>query len=238
MAQASSPIIIPALCPSKAAVWQHNLSVLDSLHITQAALFLDETKGDRRAVYGALEETKLQEIPYVELPADIQEREIQYLLAKYKTKFFAITGEQAALPIIAPATALGAVFLIVNPHTKGEAKFFTETALAHAGVSGISLNTAALARSIIQGGKMYQAVIDGLDRHTIACTVIPPWTESWYSNFFAPKSHRLTSLTQLRYLTHVPRSYFGSFIVLKLDNLLEEQVEVQQYLTAFFAKHV
>ncbi len=230
--------IILSLSASVPAIWERNLAAVSSLQISQAALFIDRSKGDRRELYRQLEATHLQSIPYVHLPADIQEREVRYLAAKYHTKIFAFAVRDAAYPVITAMASEGLSFLIANPATKGDMKLFNDEAFAHPGVAGVAFDTGAFEQGRLRDDKQQQAVLEMLDKRPIMCTVIPPFDESWYAALFRSKNNRLTSLAQLRYLTHISQNYFKPLYILKLDNLLEEQIEVQHYIASFLEKHV
>jgi hypothetical protein len=54
--------------------------------------------------------------------------------------------------------------------------------------------------------------------------------QALFKRIIKSDKRRLTSLSDLHYIKHVPSSYLGSLIVLGVDNAIEEQLEIKEYL--------
>lgn len=92
-------VILPGL--TTLTDWQSKIEEIDILQIKEMALFLTGLKEvERKELYLKLEKTKLKTIPHVHLREDMRSDEINYLIKKYKVKYFNIHPQPYFLPLL------------------------------------------------------------------------------------------------------------------------------------------
>lgn len=233
MIESQSSLLLGLVC-NQPFDWRSKLPSLSTFQIREIALYLNGIPlQTRREIYRELEKSSIVKIPYVQLPIDIVDSEIEYIVHKYSTTIFSLPALPAAYAIAARRVNAPQAMLIENPGPEIKGAEFTEESLGRPGIKGICLDTATLEIDRIRRPKVYHSCLYALDHHPVVCSVISPVSTSWLSRF-SSNSRRLTSLTSLRYLTNLPPKYLHTTIALKLDNFFDEQIEIKQYLEAIF----
>lgn len=217
--------------------WRGALSSVASLGITEIALFLTALDFEgRRDLYRSLDGAGLVSVPYVQLAADTKDWEPLYLSEKFGTSAFSVAARADTAKIISSLGEAHHPILLENPEEKAAHAFFSDETISAAGAAGICLDAGALERDRLRDKKSYQSVIAALDHNSIGATFITPVFESrWREMMGHPQ--RLSSLSQLHYVKHFPAAYLSKIVALKLDNSLEEQLEVRAYLESFLRRN-
>lgn len=237
MLTSSSSLLFGLVC-NQPLDWRSKLPSLTNLQIRELGLFLGGVPlATRREIYRELEKSSVVKIPYVQLPIEADDSEIEYIIQKYSTTIFSLPAVSAAYAVANRRLQAPQTILIENPGTEVAEAEFSEEALNRPGVKGICLDMAVLEDHRLHRPKVYQSQLYALDHHPVLCSVISPLATSWFQRF-NKNSCRLTSLTSLRYLHNVPPKYRETKLVLKLDNFFDEQLEVKQYLEAIFGEAV
>lgn len=237
MLKPQSSLLLGLVC-NEPINWRSKLPSLSAFQVRELALYLSGVPlQTRREIYRELEKSSIVKIPYVQLPVDVVDSEIEYIVHKYSTTIFSLPALPAAYAIAARRVNAPQTMLIENPGPEIKDAEFTEESLGRPGVKGICLDTAALEADRVRRPKAYQSHLYALDHHPVACSVISPVSTSWLSRF-SSNTRRLTSLTSLRYLTNLPPKFLHTTVALKLDNFFDEQIEIKQYLEAIFGGEV
>ncbi len=233
-----SASILYGLTANPLTDWHGEIIKMAGLKIDTLALFLrDLPLESRRALYRDLEAAPPRSIPFVQLAADVEEWELRYLVAKYQTESFSLPASDTAFAFAGALAEPLPRMYIENPTRIKDTPLFNESSCGRIHLSGVCLDTAALERNRVSDPKGYETVIRVLDHCSIGAAIISPVSESLLARFAKP-SKRLDSLKQLRYLSHLPPSYFGEMIALNIENTFEEQVEIRAYLCALLKKPV
>lgn len=218
--------------------WRGALSSLPGLDIKEFALFLAGLDFEsRRELYRMLDAAPLLTIPYVQLAADTKDWELPYLAEKFGTAVFSLAAAAATDQLMASFGASHPPILLENPEKSAVPAVFSDEIIGSSGAAGICLDTGALERNRLRDKKNYQAVIAALDHNSVGAAFVTPVAEYRFQEIFS-RPQRLSSLSQLHYLQHFPTAYLSKIVALKLDNSLEEQLEVRAYLVSILRRPV
>lgn len=235
---ASSLKIFFGLVCSPPYNWQAKFESLATLQVTELGLFLlGVPLATRREIYRRLEKSSVVKIPYVQLPLDADDSEIEYIVQKYKTSIFSLPPIAESYTIASRRASAPQTIVIQNPSPDIKNSEFNEEALARPGVAGICLDTATLEADRLHRPKLYQTNLFALDHHPVLCSLISPVSHSLLSRFTGNPS-RLTNLNSLRYLHNIVPKYLATTLILKLDNFFDEQLEVKQYLETILSARI
>lgn len=218
--------------------WRGALSSVAPLGIKEIGLFVADLGYEARCeLYKLLDTAGLKAVPYVQLPQDAKEWEPLYLSERFSCTAFSLAATASVAKVIASLASAKQPILLENPDQKANREFFSDTAIAASAASGICLNAGALERDRTRDKKGYQAVITALDHNSIEASFVTPVAESRLRELFG-QSQRLEHLRDLHYLKHFPAAYLSKIVALKLDNSLEEQIEVRAYLESFLRRNI
>lgn len=216
---------------SPATPWREYLGSLEALDIKEIAFFLDVASSDeRREFYRLLEKSHVTAIPYVQVSAEMEAWEFDYLATNYNTVWFGLTVSNRSFGFLATVPKYADRIIFENPLERKYSNLFSDEALTRAGANGVCLDVATLERDRVQNNKKYTLSIHALDHHSLQVTQIRPVSNRWYRRFIFKEMRRLTSLTTLKYLKYVPPAQIAPLLVLDMDNTPEEQVEIREYL--------
>lgn len=215
--------------------WRNKVKEIDKLGLKEIALFptcLDMEQ--RQELYGMLEKTGLEKIPYVHLrEEDFAINELEYLMDKYGVEVFS-----------AHASALGQKFIEKNHELRK--KIFVENInviaenfeyMAKQG-GGLCLDLAHWEDyGNIQKVKGYEILPGLVKKYKIGLNHISAikqklgvyhdrLTGQDYTNF---NSHNLSDLSELDYVKKY-KNYLADIISIELENPLKRQLEVREYL--------
>lgn len=212
--------------------WRDQIQSLIGFPDVQLGIFLQEVPLEQRKnFYTTLEASSIKNIPFVQLASDSQVWEIQYLVEKFSTSVFSLPAHASSLPVIDSWPEVEAVCVVENSSDEVKESIFNQDIFSHSRIKGICLDLGFLENKRIQKNEDYTKDILVLDHQSISCVTVSPLAVSWWEKLSFKPNH-LTSLAQLRYLAHFPRHYFGSMVILKLNNSFEEQNEVRLYLNS------
>lgn len=223
--------ILPGFSVSPKIPWQQSVNQLSQLQVLETALLLaDSFLEDRRALYRLLKETPLASVPFVQLAFDMEEWELAYLTEEFGTEIFALPTKNRTFGLLARLDNYAPRFVFENPVESQDRDLFTDEVLTRAKINGVCLDVAVLERDRQHDEQKYNKTVQTLDHHPLRATKIGPVPNAWYKKIIKGWDRRLTSLTELSYLKHLPATYVAPLIILAVDNLIEEQLEVKSYL--------
>ena len=214
--------------------WRDKVAELSTFNITEIALLptvLNITQ--RKELYRLLEASPVQSIPYVHLCDDMSQAELDYLVSRFKTKIFSIHANEAGYKLLSAMPKYASIIYMENSPSDKLSKYFTKSMFDEHKVAGICLDLAHL-ENIRANNKPGYRRLQGLFNHyTIACNHVSAVNTNIFLKLFHKQvaSHDLKDLSELDYLRKFPENYFGKYMIIELDNSLQEQLEVQKHLT-------
>ncbi len=226
--------ILPSLNIARDSAWRAQLERLEQLGIASAAMiFRGAASDERREAYRLLERSTVTSVPYVGLQAGMESWELDFLVTKRSTEWFSAVASDSAYAFLTSVQQYADKFLIENPIRHSDAGAFSEPALDRSGAAGICLNLATLERKRVSDRSRYDSMLFVLDHHPIKVTKVSSVPIRWYRRLFQNQNRpgKLSSLTELSYLKHVPTSLLANMVVMEFDNTIDEQLEAGRYFS-------
>lgn len=202
---------------------------LEEIALLPTALGLEQ----RKQLYKKLEVTKLQSIPFVHLRHDMVQEELDYLVSKYKTKVFCLHANDLGFKLFDKIGKYQSMIYLENPiNDRSAVKNFTKEKFAEHQVMGVCLDLAHLESQRTTNRVLYKQIQNMFNKYPIGCNLISAVSTNVFLKMFHKRTelHDLKNLSQLDYLRKFPKHYFSKYIIIQLDNSLEEQQEVQKHL--------
>jgi hypothetical protein len=227
--------ILLGLTTTEGSNWQDKINEIPKLGIKEIAV-LPETLGfeQRKQMYKKLEETSLESIPFVHLRNDMEQPELDYLVAKYKTKVFCVHTDDLGFKLFDRLPKYQSMIFMENPTAnKSAIKNFNKEKFSEHQVSGICLDLSHLESQRVINKPAFKQVQSMLNSYQVGCDNISGVSTNLFLKLFHKKTevHDLKSLDQLDYLRKFPKQYFAKYIIIELDNSFQEQIEIQKHLT-------
>ncbi|MFA6131869.1 MAG: hypothetical protein WC702_02240 [Patescibacteria group bacterium] len=207
--------------------WREKVKEIDQLGLKQVAVFVT-TIGfeERQELFHALENTKLEEIPFVHIRSDMRPEELEYLIKRWQTKAFNFH--------------LLSEFGMEHDLTKYYQQIYIENTFAPIteedlkGFAGLCLDFSHVEdarRFFPDTFKQWQEIYS---RFPIGCGHISAVREEPHfderEQSFRCSYHWFNNLTDFDYLKNVSLSQVPPFIALELENPLVEQLKVKEYV--------
>ena len=220
--------------------WTRKVAEIDKLKIKKIALFptvLDLE--ERKKLYMLLEKTGLESIPHVHLrDDDMDEKEVEYLLKRYKVKVFNLHPRSRAYAFLDRYPQYRQMTFVENLYRVVGGEKFDEASFEKHNVAGICLDLAHLQSEKILFPKKYQKRIKLLDKYPIGCNHISGirkipflWREKLVYD-----THFVSKISELDYLKEFPLRYFSDIISIELENSLAEQMKFREYIKNIIEK--
>jgi hypothetical protein len=223
--------ILLSISASPALPWRDDIEKIRESNLDECALFLDKLGIDeRRELYKALETLNSLVIPFVRLAADMEIWEFDFLTTKFQARIFSCPAEPKFLALTASFQKYKPLIALENPLRDSHKALFTDEALTRNEYSNICLNLAVLERDRRRNKKKYDTSIHTLDHHTLVATQLSPLPSAWFRRILAFHSRRLTTLSDLQYLRHIPAPQLAATLIIASENTLDEQLEIKEYI--------
>jgi len=221
--------ILLAITTTRGSNWKEKIKEIDKLGLKEVALFPTcLNKEERKELYNLIIQTGLTEIPFVHLRSDFDGEEINWLKEKYKTKVFNTHSER----------------LYPLKHSwdkyKKECIYLENT---HLGLpedelkeyAGICLDFSHLENDRLLSPERYEQTINMLKGYKIGCAHLSVIRKEYHPDPQRPEEprydwHLLEEMSEMDYLKNYPQEYFPKFVAIELENSLEEQLKVKDYI--------
>lgn len=207
-----------------ASDWRKQVKDIKRLRLKEISLFLTAVgTRERQQIYQALEKTSVQRIPHVHARHDMLEEELDFLVARYKTKVFTIH--------------CGYYKFFKN--SKYKKKFFIENNMGQTRIKnlndlkkggGICIDLSHLEHFRTRSLRDYKMAQVAAKKYKIGCnhlSAVKPNGLSW---------HHARNTTELDYIRSIPKHYFSRYINLELSNSIPEQLKFKKYIAKLLAK--
>jgi hypothetical protein len=217
---------LPCITTTAGSSWESKINDAKELQIDEVAVFptcLDVE--ERKKLYFALEKSYIKKIPFVHLRNDSELWEVEYFIKKFNTSIFNIHSVHQNGEINPELIKFKNIICVENHHV------FDDEELSKWG--GICLDFAHMENEIMLNEKKEAEFLSVIQKHPIRCghiSVIKNAFKVSETGEISYDSHSLSDLSELDYLRRYPVAYFDSCCAIELENGLEKQLEVIEYI--------
>ncbi len=223
--------IFPTITTISGLRWMDKMDEINRLELDEIALFptcMDLSR--RKKLYGMLEKSPVKNIPYVHLRNDMDIPEMEYFMRRFNTKVFNIHTNREFPFKYEYSKYAGMIYVenIYYPLDEEEIKKF----------AGICIDFSHLENDRILYKEKYRHNVSLIEKYKIGCnhlSAIKKETSrddgSKYDRLnIRYDSHEFGDLSEFDYLKNYPLNYFSNYIAIELENSIEEQLKVKEYL--------
>ncbi|MBI4101643.1 MAG: hypothetical protein HY443_01615 [Candidatus Nealsonbacteria bacterium] len=206
--------------------WRARLQEAKELGVKELALFptcLDFE--DRQALYSALPEFSIENIPFCHLRSDMGVEELDFLVKNYHTKAFN-THMEIEYPRVRDWSKYQKIIFIEFVYHKLDEKELKE-------FGGICLDISHLEDDRLLHRENYEHNLKVLEKYPIGCNHISAVRKLSRVDEVGQERfdfHRLDDLSELDYLRGYPEKYFSPLCAIELENSIPEQLKVRDYI--------
>ena len=204
--------------------WRQMIKDVNRFKLEEISLFLTGINyRERQELYKILDQSVVKKIPHVHARHDMKESELDYFVQQYKTKVFTIHFQ----------------FLKYFKNSKHKKKFFIETngnrhrikdleVLKQVG--GVCVDLSHVKQFEVLNDPEFEVAKRAVDQYRVGCNHLSAVLATGKSKHYA------TRISQLNYVTTLPRKYFSSYINIELANSISQQLRFKKYLVKILTK--
>ncbi|MFH1412739.1 MAG: hypothetical protein ABIG10_01790 [bacterium] len=225
--------ILLGLTTTQGSNWQDKVKEISQFNIKEIGLLPTTLNYEQRGqLYKMLQDTPLETIPFVHLRHDMEQKELDYLVAKYKTKIFCSHANEEGIKLIDRLPKYLTMIYLENDVDDKSDKYFNAKVFDEHKVAGICLDLAHLENQRNRYKQSYKRVQAVLNKYPIGCNHVSAVKTNILLKLFHRKStsHELKNLDDLDYLRKFSKNYFAKYIVIELENSFQEQLEIKKHL--------
>ena len=218
--------ILLGLTTTAKSDWRGKVEELKKFGIKRIAFFPTFLEfEERKELYNLLETVDGLEIPHVHLRGDMDPGELDYFVARYKSKVFNLHAINKN-PIKNDFSQFKEMIYIENNRQVTPAQSELDA------YAGICVDFSHLENSRFQNIFQYREVMKLISKNKIGCAHVSAvkthkWNPfNWKHGF---DRHTLSSMKELDYMVKY-KKYLPEYVSLELENNLEKQLEVKAYL--------
>ncbi len=219
--------ILLGVTTTRGSNWREKIKEIKKFNLKEVAFFvtcLDEE--ERQELYKLARATGVR-APFVHIRSDMKVEELDYLVENFKTKVFNIHTERE--------------YPLENDLSKYKKKIFIENiffGLSEEEIKkwgGICLDLTHLEEDSFSQKEKFKQNKEIIERNFIGCNhisaILKEVREDEEAGFPRHDCHFLGDLSGLDYLKKYPPSYFSNYVAIELENPLEEQLKIREYIT-------
>jgi len=235
----NQPRVYLGLTTTEKSDWKEKIEEIKKFSIKEIALFPTALlPGERHELYKELENTPIECIPFVHLRHDSSDDEIEYFVTKYKTQRFNIHSTPDALEKFATSKYKDMIY-IENTDRLGKEFFDSLKEFA-----GLCFDVAHWEDyGIKQKGNSYDNFAQIVEQTKIGFSHLSSVREVGYerhyeyfsSHDFHYSAHLMEKVEDMDYLKKYVE-YLPEILGIELENTLEEQIEVKEYIEKVILK--
>jgi len=219
--------ILLTITTTRGSDWRNKIKEINKLGIEEISVFptaLD--KKERQEMYELLETSCVKSIPFIHLRNDMDIEELDYFVKNYKTEVFN-THTEREYPFLRDYSKYKDIIFIENVY-----KPFDEKELRKFG--GICLDISHFENDRRLRKEIFDENVKTLKKVKIGCNHISGISEETYKDDLDEERcspHFVENLSQLDYIKNYPREYFSPYIAIELENSIEEQLNIRNYIS-------
>jgi hypothetical protein len=211
--------ILPGLTGRKEADWKEKLKDINSLGITQAALFLEWfDQAQRKKIYRALLDSSLKSIPLCHIRNDMEVEELVFLEAKFKTEYYTIHENSFSFIHKWPGFEKK-LYLEMNYDGSVSGNVRVER------LGGFCVDLSHFKAAQTDFTKEFEYTYYKNAKANFACNHL-----NGYDGKKNLDVHTVKNASEFDYLKTLPKFIFGKVIALEMFNGISEQIEYKKYL--------
>jgi hypothetical protein len=218
--------ILPSITTTPNSDWRAKIKEINKLGLKEAALFPTcLNKKERQEMYKLLENSTIKAIPLVHIRNDMPPEELDYLIKKFQVEAFN-KHTHSEFPFQHRYSKHRKMIFIENVYHP-----FDEKELKRFG--GICLDVSHLENDKLIKPEKFEHNKRAIDKYPIGCnhiSCIQKTLRHDEKDELCYYSHFLRKLSQLDYLKKYPKKYFSPIVALELENTIETQLKVRDYL--------
>lgn len=219
--------ILLGLTTTPESDWREKTKEIDKFSIKEIALFPTFLEAEeRKELYALLEETGLESIPHVHLrPSDMPIEELDYFVSKFKTKVFNIHSPKE-FPVNYDYSKYKEIIYLENTNFVP-----TEEEINKSGV-GLCIDFSHWENGMKIKWPGYENFDELVEKYPAGIGHISAMTEKlvhWPNDWKTYDSHMMEKVSQFDYIKKYIK-YLPDMVSIELENSLEEQIEVKEYL--------
>ncbi|NUM25152.1 MAG: hypothetical protein HUU49_00840 [Candidatus Buchananbacteria bacterium] len=204
--------------------WRQMISDVNKFKLKEISLFLTGIGyRERQELYQLLAQSTVRRIPHVHARHDMKESELDYLVKRYGVKAFTIHFQ----------------FLKHFKNSKHKKIFFVETndgkhriksLAALKQVGGVCVDLSHVKQFEISGNPELEVAKQAIKKYKVGCNHLSAVLPNGKSK------HTAAGISQLNYVTSLPKSYFSSYINIELANSIPQQLRFKKHLVMILTK--
>jgi hypothetical protein len=203
--------------------WAAWIKDADRLGIKSIGLFLTGLiLKDRPEIYKALEESKIESIPFVHLKQDTTLEEMDYLINRWGTKAFNIHTKRE-FPQTNDLSKYKDVIFVENTHSVFDEEEIKKWA-------GICIDVSHIEEAKIMFTDIAEPNMEIMKKYKIGCNHISPRKDNVATDSELKYAHVVEDLSEFDYLKNYGARFFGPIISLEVRNPLNEQLPMLKYI--------
>jgi hypothetical protein len=216
----------PSLTSTDKKQIETNLDLINKLNVTSVCLFLTcLEKNERTSLYEKLKQYSILNIPFVHLRSDVDVLEIEYLIENFSTKVFNIHSQQIH-PLKHDLSKYKSQIYIENDLGEFDEKSVKEFA-------GICIDFSHLEHFRKSDPVVYNKLISQIEKFPCKCGHVSaikekPVLDEKYNRLHYD-FHYMEKISEMDYIIKY-KKYFPQFLALELENNIEEQLKIINYL--------
>lgn len=225
------PLILPTITTTNRSDWREKCDEISFNKIKEACVFPTTLNiKERKELYGRLEKTSLERIPFVHLRSDMEEWELEYFISHYHTKIFN-THSRKEHPFVHNLSKFTSYIFIENVFTAFDEEEIQECA-------GVCIDFSHLENDRKKDRERYNYFLKIIKKYPRGCghlssvrnvKHIDENAKVFHAKASRYDSHWLGELCELDYIIRY-KSILPPIIALELENPIKRQLEAKEYV--------
>jgi len=220
--------ILVSITTTRGSDWRGKIKEIKRLGLKEVAIFPTCFKKEKREeLYDLLEKADIRNVPFVHIRNDMAPAELDYLVEKFGAERFNIHTDREFPFIYNYSSRHRKMIFIENVYEP-----FDENEIRRFG--GICLDMTHLDNDSLLCPGRFAHNVEILERNKIGCNHLSCMQKVLRRDFedvsWRYDSHVLRKLSQMDYLKRYPKKYFSDMIAIELENTIETQLKVRDYL--------
>lgn len=204
--------------------WQKMINDVKRLKLRDISLFLTGARyKERQKIFRELEKTLVSRIPHVHARHDMREDEFDYLVNKYKTKVFTLHFQY--IPNLSKSKHLKKIFIENNGRQATITNFNTLKK-----VGGLCIDLTHYHDMLHHSPRHHKITVKAREKFQVGCNHLSA------INSNNRQSHYAKSISELDYISDIPKKYFSKYINIELGNSIPEQIKFKKHIAKVLKK--
>lgn len=219
--------ILPTITTTQGSDWKTKVKEINRLGLKEVALFPTFLNKERREkLYYLINKSSIESIPLVHIRSDMDSKELDFLIRKYKTQVFN-AHTHTEFPFNKEWSKYKkkiAIENVFNPLDEKEIKK----------CGGVCLDVSHLENDRILNKEKFQHNVKILEQNLIVCNHVSAVSKkiTHIDEIGGARydHHQFRNVSEFDYLKKYPKNYFSEIIAIEVENSVEEQLLAREYI--------